>query len=380
MPSRTGTKGRGKLQIDRVLPGVGRFKLSSGVTNKRDFHRRNDMITRLSEEGKADVLMALKERKLSIDAVYAACQGTGTTSMAALTATANLWTTIDELLPSLGTSPETRKRYELSLSKLEDCGILPVTATVADLTKVKWDEVRPHFRGAADWNHLRRALGTFLTQHLGSVTHQLRGEIMGRIKGEKEASEPTTVTLDDFWSAVELLPEWARFPVICLALSGARMGEYIHSEAAHLDRKRLEWKVNGKTGWRIISVPDAALHVFEAAVPARYAPKPAPGQRNSSTKRYQRLAKAWMTAARELGLSCTLHDLRHLSAQLARAMGADETAIQHHLGHSSLAMTLRYLKRQGQVVGAGAAAKGLQLDKRASKLMRIDADAVTPAE
>lgn len=374
MPSRTGTKGRGKFQIDRVLPEVGRLKLSSGVTTKRDFIRRDDMILRLSEQGHVDVLLALKERKLTIDAVFASFQKTGTTSLAALTVKGNLWEAIDKTLPSLGRSPETRHRYDTSLSKLEDCGVLGPDTKVTDLAKAPWEEIRQHYKGPADWNHMRRALGTFLSKYLGSKTHPLRDQIMGRIAAEKEPEHTPDISVAEFWSAVALLPEWARFPVICLAFSAVRIGEYIYAEAGDLKPNAREWRVQGKSGSRTVSIPAAVWHVFVAAIPARYAPKPKPGQRNSSSQRYQQLAKAWLQVTRALNLECTLHDLRHLAAQLAEDKGAGLAAIQQQLGHTTLDMTGRYAKRRMRRLAADATAEMLQQDSRAGELMRTTND------
>lgn len=353
------------FRIDLVLKGVGRLRISSGTTQRREYERRKSLILDLYRDGRLDVLTALKAGGVSMVELLAAHREGGAHSLGAIFLIRPLWEAITETLPEMASDPlpgkvaETRNRYERSLKTLKDCGVLRSTAKVRDLEKVRWQDVRPHFGGEADWNHLRSALSAFLSAFLGDVMHPFRRAVVKRIEREKPPERVVDVSVEAFWKAHALLPVWAKDPITCLALTGLRMGEYIYADAKSLRHESHEIVVEGKSGRRVVAVSPQAWPVICAAIPARYATAPKAGQRNSGTWRYQRLEKAWRLATRETQLVCTLHDLRHLAAQLASDAGFSDGAIADQHGHEQVATTRRYTRRKNRRDVADATANAV---------------------
>jgi hypothetical protein len=52
-------RGKGSFLIDRRLPGVGRFKMASGTSNRAELRAFNDLLSGLAEAGRVDLLRAL---------------------------------------------------------------------------------------------------------------------------------------------------------------------------------------------------------------------------------------------------------------------------------------------------------------------------------
>lgn len=61
---------RGTLAFDRMIRGVGRFRCASGTTDKKVFRRLDDMLNGLLDQGRIDLIDAMKSRKLSMMQVY----------------------------------------------------------------------------------------------------------------------------------------------------------------------------------------------------------------------------------------------------------------------------------------------------------------------
>ncbi len=352
---REGEKG-GAKRIDLMFRGVGRVHVTAQTTNQREYERRKDGIKQLYREGAIEALCMLRDGKISVVELLAVYRGSGATSRLALVQWQNVWDVVDELAGSLGKSAETQARYATTFKKLKACGVIPATARIADLERVDWRKVRPHFGGAADWNHLHRAVSKLLSEHLGDMLHPFRRAVVKRIVKEPEPERVPEVTLEQFWKAHALLPVWARDAVLLLALTGVRIGEYIHATADDLRPASLEWAVDGKSGKRVVSIPAQAWPLVAAAIPARYAPPVKPGQRNSSSQRYQRLQAAWQKATTAAGIVCTLHDCRHLHAQIASDKGFSDGSIADRLGHAQVATTRRYAKQTGNRAVADAVA------------------------
>ena len=60
MPHRTSKHGTFKL--DRLFQGVGRINLASGATTAAEFHKRDALLTRLYDQGRLDLLKAIRAR------------------------------------------------------------------------------------------------------------------------------------------------------------------------------------------------------------------------------------------------------------------------------------------------------------------------------
>lgn len=333
------------FRIDLRLKGVGRLRVSSGTNQRREYERRKRVLRDLHADGRLDVLVALNAGAVSMVEVLAGVRETGVKTLTALVLHRPLWASLKDAVKASTAGTETTNRYTLSITTLEACGVIPKAARVRDLAGVDWGKVRPHYKSASDWMHLRRALSALLSLHLGDMSHPFRREVIGRIETEKEGERTPDITVEQFWKAVDRLPSWAMDPVRCIALTGVRAGEYIHATGDDLREASREWVVKGKTGTRTIAVAEQAWPIVCAAVPARYAPAPRQGERNSSTRRYQLLQHAWMKATRAEGVVCTLHGLRHLHGQLLSDDGRTDGAVADVLGHGDAKTTRRYTRR-----------------------------------
>jgi len=137
----------------------------------------------------------------------------------------------------MGKSSETRRRYYTSLKKLRERSQLGRDAQVGDLLRVEWKRLAGGWKeSSADWNHLRRAVSTFLSSLLGDVHHPFRRAVMKHIPTADEGTgrEPD-ITVDRFLEIVARVPSHARPCYWVLALTGMRTGEYLRCTKAELD-------------------------------------------------------------------------------------------------------------------------------------------------
>lgn len=363
-PARTG-KGAGAFQFDRVFPGVGRIKKSSGTTRLKEFQKRDQLLTKLYEASALDVLRAFKSGAITIEAIVEADRGNNTgMSLDRLAATAPLWKSVDTALKRMGKGPETRDRYRRSLEKLQRT--LPATVQrVGDLATVDWATLDESWRaGAADWNHMRRALSSFLTTHLKDKYHPLRRQIVQRIPTRKEKPRAPDQSTDLFLKLVEAMPLPARPCFMAMALTGMRIGEYITADESSLRPHSLSVAVDGKGGEGVVYLTEEGFALVRAAIPCPIGPKPRAGETPSQSLRYQRMRRIYRAAQKAVGVSgLTLHDIRHLFGQTAADAGVPTAQTQAQLRHTDPAMTRRYEMSANARMAAAAVAKQMGLVK-----------------
>ncbi len=185
---RTSNDGCIRFNRDFTRMGIGRLTMSSRTKQPKEFERRDQILTKLAESSQIDVLRAFRNGEISIEQLIAADREQKLRSADLLTdivVRRNLWDAIDATLPLMGRQPVTRKRYKVSLDALRAKGSSFITdsATLADLSRVPWNELRAKWGGsAADWNHLRRAVSSFLTTALNDKYHPLRREVMRKLR------------------------------------------------------------------------------------------------------------------------------------------------------------------------------------------------------
>src|SRR4051812_16822727 len=61
---------RGTLAFDRHFKAVGRFRCASGTLDKRVFRQMDAMLTALYQQGRLDLLLAMRSRKIPMMQVY----------------------------------------------------------------------------------------------------------------------------------------------------------------------------------------------------------------------------------------------------------------------------------------------------------------------
>lgn len=372
-PARTGgTKGR--YELDRVFPDVGRVRRSSGTHNLREFHRRDAVLTKLYETAQLDVLRAFQAGRLTIEQLIEHDRhGRGGETLELLRLRAPLWATVDATLPLMGGTRSTRERYAHSFKQLRARAgnVLGARATVEDVGRVSWGAIQRTWPGGpADWNRLRAAVSRFLSLVTGDKYSPFR---RATIAAFPRATEPASRTPDltpaQFVALLAHVDEADRAAYLCLVLTGARVGEYLQLDKAALQpgngRIRIGTAEGNKTGARTIVVPPEFWGWVVAAVPYAGIPVPAVRQPVERDARYRRLQKAWKTALRAEGLSdVRIHDLRHCTGQWASDAGVSDGAIQQLLGHADPAMTGKYTKMAQAGTASAAVGRVLTLARK----------------
>ncbi len=218
----------GSLRIDRRFAGVGRIALASGTPDRRKFERLDVMLTELYEDGYTDILRGIKNRSWTLQEVYQA-KRTGRLPYLAseLVLLRNLREAVAEWVPRSAPKEASRKRYEVSFASFERTGVLPPTATVADLRRVDWIALRRRWKsGPADWNRLRSAVSRFLTMILGDKYHPIRREVMTACPRAKEPSgRVPDLSPELLWKTVRAAPDHVQPAYVTLAVTGMRVGE-----------------------------------------------------------------------------------------------------------------------------------------------------------
>ena len=334
---------RGNFRFDRVFPGVGRINTSSGTTVVREFRRRDSILGKLFDNAQLEVLKAFKEGTITIEQLVDADRAGRLRSAELLSDVAlqePLWTAIEKTLPRMGKGTETRRRYYTSLKKLRRRSSLTKDTRVSDLARLDWKALSHSWKGsAADWNHLRRAVSTFLSTLLGDIYHPFRRAVMKQIPTADEGTgrEPD-ILVDRFLEIVARVPEHARPCYWVLALTGMRTGEYLRCVKADLDPEAHTVFVPGtKTGASRakVEVEPELWGWIEAGIP--------------SPLRYNWMRRYFKRAVKKIGRKeLRLHDLRHFMAQVASNEGAATPLIQAALRHRDPSMTRRYEMRKAK--------------------------------
>lgn len=334
MPHRTSKNG--SFRLDRRFPGVGRLAVASGATTATEFRKRDALLTRLYDQGRLDLLQAIRSGKLSVTEVYAADRMAQLDSLTGDRAllSANLWQAVKNWAPTSAPAKQTRRRYATSFVTFERSGVLKTTATVGDLSSVDWRALGATWKGGpSDWNHLRRAVSRFLSLYLGDVHHPLRRAVVKAIPTRKEYSRVPDLPISLFYSIIEAAPEWVRPAYLTMAALGLRVGEYLKLTKDHLLPHTLSVRIPGtKT-----AESAAVVRVDERLWPWVVAGVPSP-------LAYKWLREYFKRAVKAVGapLDLRLHDLRHCYAQWLVDAGASEARVQVGMRHATAAMTRRY--------------------------------------
>ena len=369
---RTSPTGSYRLNLDFTRIGVGRIARSSHTTDYKEHQRRVDILIKLSESGQIEVLRAFKDGRITIEQLVEANreQRLKTSDLLGmLTLRKPLWAAISATLPSMGRSEATRKRYQVSLDalKIKGANYVGERGTVADLERVRWGELQVNWgRSSSDWNHLRRAVSTFLTTLLEDKFHPFRRSVIRRIPIAVEVARVPDVTPDVFWQILNHVPKKYRSCFIALAATGMRIGEYLRCTRFHLKPKTFAVSVPGtKTAG---SAEDVSVHpklwpYVEAAIP--------------SPLGYKALRRHWKAACAKALVDVRIHDLRHCYGQWAVDQGVPEAKVQSALRHKTAAMTRRYTKTKEKGEAAKAVGQALLKGQSSKQLAQVAAQGGT---
>jgi integrase len=335
----------GTYRLDRVFPGVGRIVRASGATTKGEFQKRNDLLSRLYDRGRLDLLTAIRDGTYTVTEVYAADRDG---QLARLTGDAavlrrSLWATVEAWIgrPLWGDAAEqwkgpepgpTRKRYAVSFLKLRKH--LHADATVGDLGAVDWPALLETWGGSgSDWNHLRRAISHFLAVQLGDVHHPWRRQVVTAMPRRAERSVTPDLPPALFWRIVDAAPEHVRAAYVTICALGLRVGEYLRLRDTDLLPHTQSVRIPGtktEASATVVRVDERLWPWIKQGVPSPLA--------------YKWLRTYWKRALKAAGADETLrlHDLRHAYGQWLSDAGVPEARIQSGLRHATAGMTRRY--------------------------------------
>jgi hypothetical protein len=378
-PSRTritksGSRGNYRFDI-RFPEPIGRFNISSGVRNDKQFRQREQLVFDLWEDGQVDTILALQKAGPKMFPVLLQMKKSKRLTSASLLADIRLkeqlWDSgetlvsregdgaVSRTIDGMSCAESSKERYRVSWRQLAALGGWPSekasdsppagparAAPVSALKAVPWGVlVQAWETSAANKNRAYAALSAFLSAFLGDKRHPVRGEILkswGKLA--TEAAEPRDLSVPEFWSLMEHVPELAVPSYVTLAASGMRVGEYLHPSIRLLETRH-EIETKGKTGRKRYSVAPELWPFVKASVPCTVARAPKVWKGVQRDARYKRL-RTWLTEASEVTeIPATIHYLRHLYA----AIGTDHAslvAVQHALGQRTPGVTAGYAKRR----------------------------------
>jgi len=342
---------RGSYRFDEQIPGVGRLRLKSGAKTLRAHWQRVALVRKLRDQGRLDLLKALKAREITVLELLDSDRRNDLPRLVADVYGARpLWKAVDETLDGITRQPATVETYRKSWRALQASGALPGTAKVADLARIDWGKLEAAWgRSPASWNQVRRAVSRVLTLLLGAKEHPLRLAVLKKFPKRREVERMPELSPADFRKALKRMERPLQGPILLLAMTGMRLGEYERLTPAHLGQHSI--RVPGtKTddSPRTLPIAPELWGWVTAAVPCPV---------SSDLLRVR-----WYAALDRAGIPrVRLHDLRHCAAQWLTDAGRSLTSISVTLGHASIAQTQKYAKRRLRQDDALAMAKLLAI-------------------
>jgi len=233
-----------------------------------------------------------------------------------------------------GVSKKTITMYKTVLRKLPEA--LPTTTEALEQVLATWQGLSPHSR-ATYLRHLK-------TFYLWLQAH-------GRLPGPppKIPRTPTRRPRTRAFSTGEILsiihtdlPPLEKAAIWLLMATGIRIGEAAPIKWGDIEDGYL--KVEGKTGFRLVPLPQEALHALIALGAVKPSAKLTPSRPFPFTTNYlgRRVRKA-LAQAGIRGPKAGPHTLRHTFATHYLRNGGDLASLSQILGHQNITTTMRYL-------------------------------------
>lgn len=182
-------------------------------------------------------------------------------------------------------------------------------------------------------------------------------------KREKFLSDKELAALAEVLNKSESENPYAVAAIRMLIFTGARLGEILHLEWAHVDMERAMLLLpDPKTGQKAVFLSAPALDVLANLPHMKNNPHVICGEKDGS--HLVNLQKPWGRIRKRAGLEdVRLHDLRHSFASVAASGGLSLPMIGKLLGHTQAATTARYahlaadpLKAANEAIGQRIAA------------------------
>ncbi len=360
--------------------GVPRMKLSTGTSSKTRAGAMERTLHGLRDAGRLDVLRLLAEGKLRLADVHEDYQRdpAALQQRVAKVVSPILGPLVDEWLKWLESpsalssktrrpfSPRTAYRYRESWQRL--FRVLPKgrDATLADITKgfiAAFREARRR-EGTAGSTINRDLCALSAFRRWCAEERDLAVPALKLPREREPAGRERWLSAEELKDLECVTPrEW--WPLFAtLAFTGLRIGEAqgLRGEDVRLAERRIT--VHGETrrlktgaSVRDVPIPEPLARLLAEHV-TRYPIGPNDLVFDSPFNDYRAARRVFSRACRLAGLrSVTLHDLRHTFAVHAAQSGVPIPRIQKLLGHSTVAMAMRYMKHAPEAYFAEDAAK-----------------------
>lgn len=361
-------------QLDLVLPGLGtegdRFVKAWGVETAAEREPRRAVVRDLYNAGQLDVLRSMLRRPSEggttwAEVLQAKRRGeiASDSLFSSIVLKRPLAETITQTLPKMGGKRSTRNFYREMLDTFIRVAKMSDTATVQDLRNVDWPAVwmtMAHVRPVRR-NHLRAAVSAFLTAFLEDKYHPFRRAVVKAMgKKEKVKPIPKNVTVAEFWTLMEHVPEPLVACYVTLAATGMRVGEYLATTERDLSRFPTIHFSDGKGGEDTVEVDPELEPYIRQAIPCNVAPRPKrSGHRTQDDPRYRRLQQSLKAASDETGIPATIHTLRHFYAGEG-VQHNPQAFVQQAMRHTTPGMTAMYAAQMEKQAVAQSIGKALR--------------------
>lgn len=160
-----------------------------------------------------------------------------------------------------------------------------------------------------------------------------------------------------------------------LSLTGCRLSEILSLRWEYVDFQAKCLRLpDAKAGARSVPLGSAPLALLDG-LQGRSKPFVIPGTQKGKQLSIWYMERAWQRIRNDAGLKdARIHDLRHTVATMAAASGLNAFAVRDLLGHKTLTMANRYVKRMTDPLQE--AADGLSTRVAAMMQVRVPADVV----
>lgn len=316
-------------EVDRLVSGLGRYRLATGARTQAQHRRRLDIVDRLIGWGHRETLVALRDGRLTwFDLEHADLHGRLRELPHTLALRRPWWEAAEAVFGGEAEAGNpTAIRYLVSFRQLLRDEPSLAGRTVEALLDYDWRTVaRGWARSGSDWNHLRRAISR-LVSRLTYKGHPLWAMTRDRFPVLPEAVRKPEVSIEQCAELCRVSPVGVGTVIGSLVLTGLRRGEWFRWVQVPVLRAvppavALEVR-GGKNRWahRSLVVAGRWSSVLRTAASA--------GVSEGTLREELRRSSA------VVGITpLRLHDLRHLTGQYAARAGIPEPVIGSYLGHS----------------------------------------------
>jgi len=152
-PSRTGQGNRASYRLDRVIHGVGRIQAKVGSATLKDYKSADALMTRLAEQGRLDLLRAVRSGLRTVAELWDADQRGALAGVeGGIVARRPLLAEAKKAIKRMRCSEVRRDDYWRGIDALRRAGALTEGTTIHALATLEWNQVEAAWpAGAADW-------------------------------------------------------------------------------------------------------------------------------------------------------------------------------------------------------------------------------------